>query len=297
MATIARAFVLQARAKFNVRLDVGGTRPDGLHEIGSIVADLSIADEVLFAPAAHGFSVTIDDPTIAETDNLAYRAAKALNAPLPPMSVHIKKTVPSRAGLGGGSADAAAMLRGLASVAAETGLVFTADALLAAAKSTGADVAACLTPGVKIVEGSGDVVRAARLTAPPFGVLLLKPGVGVETAQGYRLLDQSRSKPPDLSASAQQRRSLLQALERGDFAGVCALAHNDFQGVIEAAYPPVLDARRRLSEAGAAAALLCGSGSCVAGLFPTVAAANTALERLDRNPSDWAAATGFADGG
>jgi len=298
MAATAQAFVLTARAKFNVRLEIGAVRADGLHDVRSVVGDLLVGDEVAFAPSETGFSVTCDDPGIPQADNLAWRAAQALDFTLPSVHIHVRKVLPQQAGLGGGSADAAAALRGLAFILADMGITLPGAALREAASRVGSDVAACLTPGLKLVEGNGDIVRPLPAVALPWGVLLLKPAVGMPTAHAYRLLDEARRSgavtPPDQgNASAE----LCDALARGDFARTCALAHNDFQDVIEAALPGVADARTRLRSAGAAAAILCGSGSCVAGLFEDPIAAGRALTRLRRKSDEWTAATGFARAG
>ena len=274
MAATAQAFVLTARAKFNVRLEIGAIRSDGLHDVRSVVADLAIGDEVAFLPSEGEFSVSCDEPDIPQADNLAWRAAKALDIRLPQVRVHVKKLLPLQAGLGGGSADAAAVLRGLASILSEMGVAVPHQALMAAAARVGSDVAACLTPGLKLVEGSGRIVRPLPSDALPWGVLLLKPAIGVPTDVAYRLLDEARSSEDALASRQNGATSeLCDALARGDFGRTCALAHNDFQGVIEAAYPDVAQARKLLATAGASTTILCGSGSCVAGLYENVEAA------------------------
>lgn len=284
-----------ARAKFNVRLEVGTTRPDGYHAVRSVIADLSVGDEMEFRPAA-AFSVECDDPAIAPDTNLACVAALNLSVDLPALAIFIKKRLPRQAGLGGGSADAAAALRGIARALAETGRPIDDAMLLAAAVKTGADIAACLCPGFKLVEGRGEIVRPVALAPPPWGVLLLKPSVGVATKTGYRLLDESRSgSTTDIARGdgGDEIARLIDALSRHDFATASALVHNDFQAPIEAAYPEIADARRRMAAAGAAATLLCGSGSCVAGLFESVDAAFAAAPRLSPADDEWSCATGF----
>ena len=294
MVAAARGFAVMARAKFNVCLDVGAKRPDGFHAVRSVIADLAVGDEVEFSPAA-AFSVGCDDPTIELGSNLAYVAALNLSVDLPAFSVFIKKHLPQQAGLGGGSADAAATLRGIARAAAEMGRPIADAALLAAAVKTGSDVAACLYPGLKVVEGRGEKVRPIGLAPLPWGVLLLKPRIGVDTTTGYRLLDESRiGATRDLAgADGDAIERLILALEKRDFATACALARNNFQAPIEAAYPEIADARRRIAAAGAPATLLCGSGSCVAGLFESVDAAFAAAARLSLAGDEWSCATGF----
>jgi len=291
MEAAARGFVVMARAKFNVRLEVGAKRQDGFHVLRSVVADLAVADEVEFTGSS-AFSVDTDDPTIGLDANLAYVAALNLSVDLPAVAVHIKKHLPQQAGLGGGSADAAATLRGLARLAARAGRPIADEALLAAAIKTGSDVAACLHPGLKVVEGRGEKVRPLGFGPPRWGVLLLKPKGGVDTKTGYQLLDAARADTSTaLGGDAIER--LVIALEKRDFATACALAHDDFQGPVEAAYPMIALARERVAAAGAAATLLCGSGSCVAGLFESVDAARFAATRLTIAEGEWSCATSF----
>ena len=292
MEAAARGFAVMARAKFNVRLEVGARRQDGFHALRSVVADLAVGDEVTFGGSS-AFSVDCDDPAIDLLGNLAYVAALNLGVDLPAVAIHIKKHLPQQAGLGGGSADAAATLRGLARAAAEAGRPIADEALLAAAIKTGSDVAACLYPGFKVVEGRGEKVRSLALASPPWGVLLLKPKGGVDTKTGYQLLDAARAGMAADLAGDDSIERLVVALERRDFASACALAHNDFQKPVEAAYPTIARTRERIEAVGAAASLLCGSGSCVAGLFETVDAARAAKRLLTIAEGEWSCATSF----
>lgn len=298
MAATARAFVLQARAKFNVRLEIGAIRPDGLHELRSVVADLRIGDELSFLPSGDGFSVSCDDPAIATADNLVWRAANALGVGLPAVRIVLRKVLPVQAGLGGGSTDAASTLRGLAAIFGETGVTLPPHALTDAAARVGSDVAACLVAGLKVVEGAGEVVIPVAAPAPPWGLALLKPSVGVPTGDAYRLLDAARAAGSDARRRTDGAiEDLCDALARGDFGRTCALAYNDFQRTIEDAFPAVAQARLRLDAAGAATTILCGSGSCVAGLFENVSEAQNALALVRPESGEWAAATGFAHDG
>jgi 4-diphosphocytidyl-2-C-methyl-D-erythritol kinase len=295
MARTARAFVLNARAKFNLSLEVGPVARNGLHAVWSVVCDLRIADTVAFRPASVPFAVSCDDPSIAPDENLATRAARALGVDLPSIHVDITKRIPSQAGLGGGSADAAATMRGIASVLAEEGAAVSEGDLMAAASRTGSDVAACLVPGMKVVHGTGEIVE--RLAAPPpqWGIVLLKPAGGVPTQTAYRLLDESRSsRDHDRSSFGRRGAAMRCALVDGDFAAARKALHNDFQAVVEAEFPAVRLSRERLEIAGADATVLCGSGSCVAGIFEDGARAAAALATIAPGPAEWAAVTDIA---
>jgi 4-diphosphocytidyl-2-C-methyl-D-erythritol kinase len=281
-----------ARAKLNLRLDVLGLEPSGLHAIRSLIAELDLADDVEIVESDGPFSVTCEGADIPERENLAWLAATRLGVDLKGVQVHIRKNIPMQAGLGGGSADAAAVLRGLTDLLKQRGVTISDEQLRSAAR-VGSDVPACLAPGFKIVEGTGDVVRPVALEAPAWGMLLLRPPAGVPTAEAYRLLDAGRTKgaPPSTTTSLLE---LCKAIEAFDFPRTCALLYNDFQPVLEFVFPNVAEARRRLRSAGAAATLLCGSGSCVAGFFPTRAAAKAAFGALEVAEGEWATATGFS---
>lgn len=292
MAVGARGAAFPARAKLNLRLDVLGMLPNGLHGVRSLIADLEIADEIEIVESPGAFGVDTEGASIPERENLAWLAATRLGVDLSGLRVRIRKRIPMQAGLGGGSTDAAAVLRGLAKLFADLGTPIPADRLREAAR-VGSDVPACLVPGFKIVEGSGDIVRPVPLEAPPWGVLLLRPAAGVPTAEAYRLIDAARGGTTPVSSEASLV-ELAKAVESRNFQRTCALLYNDFQPVVELVFPSVADVRQRLRTAGAAATLLCGSGSCVAGFFETRAIADAALASLATTEGEWAAATGFA---
>lgn len=285
--------MLPARAKLNLRLDVLGLQPGGLHGVRSLIGDLVFGDEVEITEAAGPFAVRIDGAAIPERENLAWLAATRLGLDLQGLRILIRKRIPMQAGLGGGSTDAAATLRGLRDIFAKRGSPIPDDRIRNAAR-VGSDVPACLVRGFKIVEGTGDVVRRLPLPAPPWGLVLLRPPVGVPTAEAYRLIDAGRADGPSPSSESDLLQ-LCKAIEAHDFARACSLLYNDFQPVIELVFPVIAEVRRRLRAAGASATLLCGSGSCVAGFFESRAAAAAAHKSLKTTEGEWATSTCFAD--
>jgi 4-diphosphocytidyl-2-C-methyl-D-erythritol kinase len=289
--------LVQARAKLNLRLDVLGIQPSGLHGVRSLIGELVFGDDVEISEQAGGFSVETEGAEIPERENLVWLAATRLGIDLSGLHVRVRKRIPMQAGLGGGSSDAAALLRGLRDVFATRGAPISDDAVLNAT-SVGSDVPACLVRGFKRVEGTGDLVLREQLPTPPWGLLLLRPPVGVPTSEAYRLLDAGRSGAPVTTSDPSSERDLQElcgAIQTNDFPRACSLLHNDFQPVVELLFPSVAEARQRLREAGAAATLLCGSGSCVAGFFETRAAAAAAHKTLKTGEGEWATATCFAD--
>lgn len=300
MAAWTRAFLLEARAKLNLTLSVGAIQPNRLHEISSFAASLTLADDLRFEPHEGAFAVDCLALDVPERENLAFRAAEALRVDAHRVRIHILKRTPVQAGLGGGSADAAAALVGLARIARERGTTEYSEAdLLAAAASLGSDVPACLTPGFKWISGTGEVVRHVALAAPPWGIALLKPASGLSTAVAYKLYnDQAAGSrrsvlpndglevPDDIASCIRSRR----------FSEFCERLHNDFDPIVSRALPDVARAHERLKAAGADATLLCGSGTAVAGFFRSVADAEVAVSHIDLTSGEWSSVAGFADG-
>ena len=293
MTAASPSVVLPARAKLNVRLEVLAREPGGLHAIRSLVGDLGIADEIELREAPGDFSVECEGADIPERENLVWLAATRLGVDLSGLHVRIRKRIPMQAGLGGGSADAAAVLRALIERFAKRATPIPVEDIRNA-RRVGSDVPACMVPGFKIVEGTGEKIKPLSIPSPPWGVLLLRPAAGVPTSEAYRLLDAARAE--NMPARTQvELLELCRAIALRDFQRTCELLHNDFQPVIEMIFPSVADVRERLRAAGAAATVLCGTGSCVAGFFPTRDAAAAGLDSLSTVEGEWAAATGFAN--
>jgi len=299
MAAWTCAFRLKARAKLNLALYVGAVCPNKLHEVRSFAASLTLCDDVSFEPHEGEFSVICEGMDIPEGDNLAFRAAGALGFGAHGVRIRIEKRIPARAGLGGGSADAAAALIGLARISRECGSVDYSDADLGtAAASLGSDVPACLFSGFKTIAGTGELVHPMSIAAPAWGVALLKPAAGLSTEAAYKLIDGSRrgpERPPD-PISRRDHSSDVSANVRSEmYADFCTSLHNDFDAIVQRELPGVASAHDRLRLAGADATMLCGSGSTVTGFFRSVADAEAALTRIELKRGEWSAAAGFAN--
>jgi 4-diphosphocytidyl-2-C-methyl-D-erythritol kinase len=283
----------RAHAKLNLRLEIG--RLAGrLHPLVSVIASLELADILEFSPA-ESFAVSCPGYEISASDNLVFRAARALDVPLPKAHITIRKQIPLQAGLGGGSADAAAALLGIAALALEkNGEVVSADTLRRAAARVGSDVPSALIPGLKIVAGTGEIVTPYPCRRPPeWGILLLKPKAGSDTARAYALLDEAQHTHELDESSFERARAACAAFAAARLDRLAPLLHNDFSHVIEHAIPGVQSASERMADAGALHTLLCGSGSCVAGFFGTVEAARAAQGRLSLGDGEWSTVTRF----
>ncbi|MGC1381712.1 MAG: 4-(cytidine 5'-diphospho)-2-C-methyl-D-erythritol kinase [Candidatus Baltobacteraceae bacterium] len=246
---------LRAPAKINLTLEVLARRADGYHGVRSVMVPLDLADELAIEPST-SFVFTCSRSDLAGEGNLAMAALRALG-PLPPARVTLRKSIPVQAGLGGGSSDAAAVLR--AAMAGAFGPPPRID-WMSLARGLGSDVPFFLSGTGALVEGTGERVTPAG-ALPRWHVLIVKPPVAVSTADAYERLDriEREQRPRNESRSL----ALLEALQRAEFSTVEALMQNDFHDVIAANTPEIAAAVDALRAAGASNAMLAGSGSCV----------------------------------
>jgi 4-diphosphocytidyl-2-C-methyl-D-erythritol kinase len=275
-------------AKINLTLEVLDRHDDGYHALRSVMVPLQLADTLHVEPAEQ-FTFSCSDPGLDNDDNLAARAARALD-PLAPVRIVLEKRIPSQAGLGGGSSDAAGVMR--AAMEGAFGRRFRID-WLALARSLGSDVPFFLTESGALVEGTGERVTAVG-ALPAWHVLLVKPPASISTAQAYAQLDREPrpSRPRNTSVSLRA----VEALQRGDFQAVTGMLCNDFHAVIADSTPEVARAIDALTRAGATSVLLAGSGSAVFALERDARTIGAIVERLDLDPSYECIATTFAHG-
>lgn len=278
--TASRTARVGAPAKVNLLLRVLDRRDDGFHELETLFQAVDLQDDVRVqvGPGVTGrVSLQLDGPDLgAPEDNLAVRAARAFLAAAVivdvGVTVRLVKRTPAGAGLGGGSSDAAAVLRCLGAL--HPGRV-AQDRLERLALELGSDVPFFLGPGAFAV-GRGRGERLTPLPPLPTGhLVLVLPPVHVATGGAYAALARHRlAHPRDPGAPAP-------IPDAGwGWAEVAALAMNDFEAVVPAAHPPVAAALEALRAVGARPALLSGSGAACFGLFPDAAAAGRAAETL-----------------
>ena len=282
--------LIHAPAKLNLCLYLGGRRKDGLHELLSLFEPLALADPIRVLEArasAATDEVHCEGVEGDPADNLGARALAALRAQgwaAPPLRVEIEKRIPIAAGLGGGSADAAALLRLAREPLGRSGWMqvgWTPD-LVAIAAELGADVPSQLVPALSLVRGAGE--RVVRLPDPePHAVVLLPDGGGLSTAAVFAEADRL-----GLGRSAEEIDELAKRLHKGAGAGASPLDYpellvNDLEPAARSLRPEIGAALDELRAAGAPLALLTGSGPTAFGLFGDLAAAKEAAARLDRD--------------
>ena len=260
-----------APAKLNLVLQVGPRRADGLHELASLFASLVLADELTFEDAAARDEVMcpgVSGPNLVTAALAAFR--EAAPEKLPPQRVTIEKRIPVAAGLGGGSADAAAALR---AANARAGHPLEAQVLREIGARIGADVPSQVEPRHALVTGAGETVEPVEL---PDMTLVLVPSVtGLSTGSVYAEADRIGSVRSTLDPQA------LRAAAKAPLATLVPTMENDLEAAALSLRPELARTLARLEEAGALAARISGSGPTAFGVFTTRAEAETAAAGFD----------------
>lgn len=264
-----------ARAKINWSLDILGKRPDGYHVMDMLMSSVDLADEMTMELAdTLSLSVSGND-AISSTDNLVLKAARALQTEAKcgkGAVVTLKKHVPAGAGMGGGSADAAAALIGLNELW-QTGLSLAQ--LISLGATIGADVPFMLQGGFARVGGIGEVLHAVQ-PAPIVPLVIIQPCKPLSTADVFRLYDSLACVHHPKTDEA------LLALQAKDFTKLAASSGNVLQQAVETAKPQIVEAIAALSACGAQFAMMTGSGSAVYGAFDNENEAKSAYYRLHK---------------
>ncbi|MCL2087788.1 MAG: 4-(cytidine 5'-diphospho)-2-C-methyl-D-erythritol kinase [Oscillospiraceae bacterium] len=252
---------LKAYAKLNLYLNITGVLPDGYHEIETIMQQIDLHDEIelqVYESLSNSVLIKLESGSPIATDeaNTAYRAAQAfLTAAEKTAAVKIKinKDIPHEAGLGGASADAAAVLKGLN---AYYGGLFTTQELCEIGQTIGADVPFCIVGGRALCTGKGEKIVALQPLEKEKFFVIIKPEFGFSTKQAYRLYDENPKKVYNI---------------KREYYNIFEELHNDSR---------IAALKLQLTQAGAEEALLTGSGSAVFGVFKNEKQANEAIRSL-----------------
>ena len=259
-----RTITLSANAKINLYLRIAGRRPDGYHELETVMQSVTLADTVTVSYDADArgksISLTCTDPAIpCDGRNIAVKCAERFLDTFGindcTVKIHIDKRIPAAGGLAGGSTDGAAVLRALNSL---TGADASQTELCSIGAKVGADIPFCVAGGTALCTGIGDVLAPLDIPSPGYSVLIVSPGGGVSTPEAYAAIDRAGTIPafPASGVTAALRD------------GTCPTSlHNDFESVILPLNGNAALVKRILAENGADAAMMSGSGPTVFGLF------------------------------
>lgn len=271
-----------AYGKINLSLDVIGRRADGYHLVCMIMQTVGIADTIEIREMdKEEISVETDSGHIPDgPDNLVWKAADIMRREYglkSGLSIHLTKRIPIAAGMAGGSADAAAVMRALRRMYALDAPDHRLEEL---ALPIGADVPYCIAGGTQLSEGIGEVLTVLP-HAPQCSLVVVKPDLYVSTGWVYKAFDGipgEEIRHPDVDAMAA-------CIDRGDLRGMASLCGNVLEQKTGQEYPVIGELERFLSESGAVRALMTGSGPTVFGIFEDKEKAQRALDGLnDRYP-------------
>ncbi len=266
---------LKAYAKINLFLEVCDKRSDNYHNIDSIMQTVSLFDLI----SIHKSDViTLSNNVGLPNDktNLAYKAATSFFDYTDikcGAQIDIIKSIPMSAGLAGGSADAAAVLRGLNDLYSTH---LSVDTLCKIGAKIGADVPFCIVGGTCLTKGIGDVLRKCS-PMPECYILVSKMGEGVSTPYAYSEIDNSRAVSKYATKNSD---NMIAELEKQNLFGIIDNFYNAFEAVVEPIRPMIYEQKRVMNESGALSAMMSGSGPSVFGIFLNKSDAMSALDKL-----------------
>jgi len=262
-------------AKINLFLEVTGRRPDGYHDLNTLMCCIGLSDSIRLTFEQKEISIRCAHPDVPENEtNLAGRAARLFfeyTGRSTGIRIDIEKNIPVGAGLGGGSSNAATVLKGLNRF---YGSVVSQKELAAIGKSIGADVPFFIYGRPAVARGIGDILTPCDcIKSCP--VLLVYPSVAVSTAEVYKKLNLTLTKIKKINTK--------NVFELKWDKNIANRLFNDLESVASEICPEIQEAKASLRMHGASAALMTGSGSAVFGLYENLASAKKAYEAISRN--------------
>lgn len=266
---------IKAPAKLNLSLNIfPQKRVDGLYRVKFLNCQLELADEIEFKPS-EGVEVVCAHPELKEEkDNLVYQAVYLLPNKRG-VKIFLRKRIPIRSGLGGGSSDAAAVINYLNRV---WRLKLSPEELLEIGKNLGMDVVYCLIGGLCLVRGAGEKVRKLDFPLPKIPLIIVIPEVAKpSTKWAYQNLDLKK-----IGQKREKLGRLLEAIKKRDIKEIGKNLHNDFEYSINKKFPIIEKIKNDLKNQGALQAMLCGSGLSVMGIFENKMVAREAYNKLKK---------------
>ena len=251
---------VEANAKINLTLDILGKRPDGFHEVAMVMQTIGLHDTLVMEKTERDIELSINVPWLkADEKNLAWRAAELMRQEYGiegGVRIELTKRIPVAAGLAGGSADAAAVLKGMNDL---YGLQLDEEKLCELGARLGSDIPFCIMGGTMLATGRGEVLTRIS-DMPETWVVLAKPRISVSTAWAYQNYDeQGAERHPDNEA-------IKQAIARGNRKAVAGLLCNVLESVTIKKYDVIAEYKQMMLDKGAMASMMSGSGPTVFGL-------------------------------
>ena len=266
--------------KVNLLLNILGRRPDGFHELETVMQPVQVCDRLAFSRGGEGVQLTCSDPRLpVDAGNLVHRAATAFlqTARISDgVKIHLEKKIPLAAGLGGGSGNAATTLLGLNEL---FGQPLGPAQLNGIAAGLGSDIPFFLQPGPALATGRGETITPLDPSPALRGrmFLLVHPGFGISTAWAYRALARF---PAALNGTPGRAKHLIQLLQGGDLAAAGREFYNSLEAPALEKYPLLVLFQEFLRANGAAATLMSGSGSTTFAVVEDRAAAEKLAEKF-----------------
>jgi len=271
--------MIEGNCKINLALNVEGILPNGYHSVKMIMQEITLCDEISLTFGKSGVSLSCSSSQIpTDNKNIAYRAAEMFykeTGIADGVHIHIEKIVPTEAGLGGGSADGAAVFKAMNQ---HYGYPLTEKQLLELGAKLGADIPFCIMGKTAVAEGIGEVLTPIESKIKT-DVLIVKPPVGISTPWAYKRLDKVGFEPVDVN-------KVKTALEDGNVSDLCASMGNVFETVALQEYPEIAQIKADMLSFGASGAMMSGSGPSVFGIFEDAVALDNAYKHFKEKYKD-----------
>ncbi len=274
-----QSITLSSPAKINLRLNVLGRRSDGYHELLMLMERVSLSDEIELKVVEKGILVTVDSQEVPEGEsNIAFRAIKeimAYSSRNVGIEVKIKKNIPVAAGMGGGSSNAATVIRGLNQLLK---LKLPREKLMMIGAKIGADVPFFLFEAPAIASGIGDQLRKIK-KIPKMSFVIINPGFPVSTEWVYKNFTLTGNTPKNGNGKASSDFNEVPSIFNTK-RDVVKYLHNDLEEVTAKQYPVIEEIKKMLLQNGALASRMTGSGPSVFGIFPDKLTAEKAISKM-----------------
>ena len=269
---MADTIEINAYAKINLTLDVMKRLESGYHEIESVKQQITLHDDLMLG-TLNEKTIIVNCKEVPKEKNLAYKAALLLQKKFRPekgIEITIRKNIPIGSGLAGGSADAAATLKGLNKL---WNLGLKRKELIEIGKEIGMDVPFCIFGKTAFATGTGAILRRLR-PIMEFDIILINPGFRISTKQAYEKIDMEKA------GKRQSTQEMVKAIESQNKEGVISSLHNDFEANAIKEHPVISEIKKELIKNGALNSLMSGSGPTVFGIFDDKEKAKKAYQSL-----------------